>query len=41
MDVSLLYYFFLRAGFAIEFYWQCFNEAVLTNLLKFHVGHSR
>ena len=37
MDVSVLHYFFLRPGFVLlGFIGNLFNEAVLTNFLKFY-----
>ena len=42
MDVSVLHYFSLRPGFVpLSFTEKFFNEAVLTNFLKFRNGHSR
>ena len=42
MDVSVLYYFSLGPGFVpLDFTGKVFNEAVITNFLKFHNGYSR
>ena len=42
MDVSILHSFSLLLGFApLGFTGKVFNEAVLTNFLKFHNGLSR
>ena len=42
MNVSVLHSFSLHPGFIpLGFSSKVFNEAVLTNFLKFHNGHSR
>ena len=40
MDVCVLHFFSLQPGFVpLSFTGKVFNEAVLTNFLKFHNGH--
>ena len=42
MDVSVLHSFFFRPSFVpLDFIGNAFNKTVITNLLKFHNGHSR
>ena len=41
MDASVLHFFSLRLNFVpLGFTSKVFNEAILTNFLKFHNGHS-
>ena len=42
MNVSVMHFFSLHQGFfLVGFSSKVYNEAVLTNFLKFHNGHSR